>query len=115
MPSPLAPKLMKCLSAIPPHFWPTESGSKGSTKERLESILSQQPGTYSSLEWTFAEWRYPMETLWQDFQFAVRMMHKNLGFTTAAVLCLMLGIGATTGIFTVDNDVLVEALQYTQK
>jgi len=32
-----------------------------------------------------------METLWQDVQFAVRMMRKNLGFTTAAVLCLMLG------------------------
>jgi len=47
-----------------------------------------------------------METLWQDVQFAVRMMRKNLGFTTAAVLCLMLGIGATTGIFTVVNAVL---------
>jgi hypothetical protein len=35
-----------------------------------------------------------MDTLWQDFQFAVRMMRKNLGFTTAAVLCLMLGLAA---------------------
>jgi len=30
-----------------------------------------------------------METLLQDFQFAVRMMRKNLGFTTAAVLCYL--------------------------
>jgi predicted permease len=54
-----------------------------------------------------------METMWQDFQFSVRMMRKNLGFTTAAVLCLMLGIGATTGIFTVVNAVLLQPLPYS--
>jgi len=54
-----------------------------------------------------------METLRQDVIFAVRAMRKNLGFTTAAVLCLMLGIGATTGIFTVVNSVLLQPLPYS--
>jgi putative ABC transport system permease protein len=53
-----------------------------------------------------------MGTFRQDLQFAVRMMMKNRGFTATAVVCLMLGIGATTAIFTVVNAVLLQPLPY---
>jgi predicted permease len=51
-----------------------------------------------------------LETLVQDVRFALRTLRKNPGFTVVAVLTLALGIGGTTAIFTLVQQVMLRSL-----
>jgi putative ABC transport system permease protein len=54
-----------------------------------------------------------MGWLWQDAKFGLRTLLKDRGFLITAILALALGIGSTTAIFSVIDNVLLEPFPYT--
>ncbi|MBV8817710.1 MAG: ABC transporter permease, partial [Acidobacteriaceae bacterium] len=54
-----------------------------------------------------------MHSLWQDIRFSFRMIAKDWQFAAIAVIALALGIGATTAIFSLIENALLDPFPYT--
>lgn len=54
-----------------------------------------------------------MQGVWRDFSYGLRGLRKEPGFTLLAMLTLALGIGASTTIFSVIQNVLLDPFPYT--
>ena len=55
-----------------------------------------------------------MGSLLRDLHYGIRMLLKHPGLTTAALLCLGLGIGSTITMFTMVNAMLIRPLPYDE-
>lgn len=73
--------------------------SFGSVERAREQSSEQRPGYFA-------------ETLLQDVRYAMRGFRRNPVFTFTVVVTLMLGIGATTAVFSVVDRILFRALPY---
>jgi len=51
-----------------------------------------------------------IEATLKDVRFALRMLRKNLGFTAVAIFSLAIGLGATSGIYSIADALLLRPL-----
>jgi predicted permease len=78
-----------------------ENIRRGMTPDRARAAALRQFGGVTQVKEAYREAHSPpvLSVLWQDLRFGFRVLRRSPGFALLAILCLTLGIGATTSVF----------------
>ena len=84
----------------------TEDDAQREARRRFGSVLRQKERGHD------VRTSRLLEDIMRDIRHMARGLRKNMGFTTAVVLTLMIGIGGNTAIFSVVDQLLLRPLPY---
>ncbi len=84
----------------------TADEARAGARREFGNVALVKDATREIWGWTSAE------RLAQDVRYGVRLLRRSPGFTTVALLCLAVGVGATALVFSAINGLLLQALPY---
>jgi predicted permease len=86
-----------------------ENMRQGMSEQEARAAAMRRFGSVTQVKETYRETRAlpAFESLWQDVRYGFRMLRRSPGISALAILCLTLGIGAATSVFSWIEGVLL--------